>query len=610
MTLKTRMTLGSVALATLIAGAISVVELDNVLRLQFDATLERAQLMKNVAAELVRGALDRQRSVPLSEALQDQELDEALVNVLTASRILEIEVVDAAGKIAADSDQSRIGYTAPSYPDFQALVQKTSWYSKARLLTSGGTRYYQLEEVMGTPQGQPVVSVRVVVAPALISGDIQKSLAGNAAVALIALIGAISIALLASTVAFRRFGQIGRMLDRAASGDLEEGLSGPAGADELSAVASKVSLLGQRLRGAQSEASDLRGNIDRLLRDLEDAVFVFNRERRLIFASGSVEKFLGQERAWFSGQALADVFPPATALGLPIEQTARTGRPVRNRRVRLPAADGGATAALLSVDVLERLPGAAGTGSGVLVRLRDPEAQSKVGRQLGAAERLAAISRITSGVAHEVKNPLNAILLHVAVARAKLDSGDTDVLPEMEIVSREIVRLDRVVKTFLDFTRPVDLRFASVPLRELLDEIAQLARPQAEASHIQVEVSLEDGGMEVRADRDLLKQALLNVVGNAIEAMPHGGALRLEAAPGEDAAEIRISDTGAGIPPELREKIFRLYFTTKKEGSGIGLAMTFRIVQLHDGTIDFISEPGQGTTFLIRLPMAVQDDAA
>jgi len=92
---------------------------------------------------------------------------------------------------------------------------------------------------------------------------------------------------------------------------------------------------------------------------------------------------------------------------------------------------------------------------------------------------------------------------------------------------------------------------------------------------------------------------------NAMQAMPEGGELKFESSWTEDTAEIRISDTGAGIPPELRDKIFRLYFTTRKEGSGIGLAMTFRIVQLHDGTIDFTSEPGKGTTFFIRLPIAV-----
>jgi signal transduction histidine kinase len=250
------------------------------------------------------------------------------------------------------------------------------------------------------------------------------------------------------------------------------------------------------------------------------------------------------------------------------------------------------------------LPGGA-TGSGVLVRLRDPEAQRKLGRELQTADRLAAISRVSSGVAHEVKNPLNAILLHVEVAKAKLAHGDTDVSPQMEIISREILRLDRVVKTFLDFTRPMELNLATIPVQRLVDEIVDLARPQAEALKIRVTVGQAAEGVDVRVDGDLLKQAMLNIAVNAMQAMPDGGELRFESSATADVAEIRISDSGPGIPPQLREKIFTLYFTTKKEGSGIGLAMTFRIVQLHDGTIDFTSEPGKGASFSIRLPIAL-----
>ena len=175
----------------------------------------------------------------------------------------------------------------------------------------------------------------------------------------------------------------------------------------------------------------------------------------------------------------------------------------------------------------------------------------------------------------------------------------------MEIISREILRLDRVVRTFLDFTRPVELQLDNVPMQELVREIVDLAGPQTKAANIQMTVHEEAEGVEVRVDRDLLKQAMLNVVVNAIQAMPKGGELHFEASANEETAELRISDSGEGIPDELREKIFRLYFTTKRQGSGIGLAMTFRIVQLHDGTIDFTSEPGKGTTFLIRLPIAV-----
>jgi signal transduction histidine kinase len=180
----------------------------------------------------------------------------------------------------------------------------------------------------------------------------------------------------------------------------------------------------------------------------------------------------------------------------------------------------------------------------------------------------------------------------------------------MDVISTEILRLDRVVKTFLDFTRPVQLNVRDLKLREFMEEIVALARPQAEAAGIQIVEKFEVEEAVVTVDGDLLKQAVLNIVVNAIEAMPNGGTLRLEAGfRGED-AEIRIADTGPGIPPQVRERIYDLYFTTKQHGSGIGLAMTYRILQLHDGSIDFTSGPEQGTTFSLRLPMSVVPAAA
>jgi signal transduction histidine kinase len=329
------------------------------------------------------------------------------------------------------------------------------------------------------------------------------------------------------------------------------------------------------------------------LAELEDAVFLFNRDRQLVFASGSVGKFLSGDRSKLSGQTLAALFPPAETLGDLLDHAVTTGNSVRNRRVPF----GTPPVVMLSVDILDR--------SGFLVRLRDPEAQRKLNRQLQTADRLAAISKISGGVAHEVKNPLNAILLHVEVARAKLGRGDSDVAPEMDIISREILRLDRVVRTFLDFSRPVELKLDNIPVHTLVGEIVDLAKPQAASANIRVDMRQEAEGVDVRVDKDLLKQAVLNVVVNAMQAMPNGGELRFDSSVKGDTAEIRVSDTGGGIPQELRDKIFRLYFSTKNKGSGIGLAMAFRIVQLHDGTIDFTSEPGKGTTFLIRLPIAV-----
>lgn len=614
MNLQAKLTLGNVLLGVLMVTVISAMDLAYNVEQHFEATLERAEVINPVATKFVRQTLNSQLTVSMREALRNERLSKDLLDLVTDARaILEIAVVSPqTNEILADSDPTRLGQTAGPYPDFRELVQQTGWYAKARIVTGHGAEYYQLERALAS-NGETVLLVRVIIAPALIRNDIKPNLQKQAEVAIATVAGAVCIILIFSAIAFRPLGVLRRQLDLVTSGEYEPEKAAAVAAakpatDELSVMASKVNMLGQRLRGAQYEVSDLRGNIDRLLQDLEDAVFIFNREGRLVFASGSVEKFLGRDRGDLGGHTLNDIFPPTTPLGLLIAQASQTGRAVRNRRIPVTAAGempAGPAVVLLSVDTLETLPGGAGTGSGLLVRLRDPEAQRKIGRELQTADRLAAISRVSGGVAHEVKNPLNAILLHVEVAKARLAKGETDIGPQMEIISKEILRLDRVVKTFLDFTRPVELNLSNVSLREFVEDVVNLARPQAEANKIRVNVMQEGDGVEIRVDRDLLKQALLNVVVNAIEAMPQGGELRFEAAAGEDTAEIRVSDTGTGIPPELRDKIFRLYFTTRKEGSGIGLAMTFRIVQLHDGTIDFTSEPGKGTTFFIRLPIAV-----
>jgi signal transduction histidine kinase len=612
MTLQAKLTLGSVGMVSLMVAVVSAVDLANMMQRQFQSTLDRADSLKAVASSMVLQSLNRQLTRPVREALRDPELHSLLVEALTAGdAILEVAVVDPHNEILLDTDTNLLGKQQPPYKLFRPVVVNSSWRERLRLLLRGDSRdYYQLEQELGTPgSNKASLYVRVIIDPALIREKINPTLHEDANVAVASVAAATCLALLLSALAFRPLGRLGHLLDQVARGEYEpptQPAPKPAG-DEVAVMASKVSMLGQRLRGAQSEVSDLRGNIDRLLHDLEDAVFIFNRELSLVFASGSVEKFLSTDRSRLTGRAIGEVFPANTTLGLLIAQATQTGRPLRNRRVPRAGPEGNGPAPpvlLLSVDLIESLPGMPFAGSGILVRLRDPEAQHKLGRQLQTAGRMAALSRVSSGVAHEVKNPLNAILLHVEVARAKLAAGDTTITPQMEIISREILRLDRVVKTFLDFTRPVELKVRTVAVHNLLAEIVELARPQAEFSKIRLTVQEDAEDLEVRVDHDLIQQAFLNVVVNAIEVMPEGGELLFQSLANDDAAEIRISDSGPGIPPELRDKIFRLYFTTKKEGSGIGLAMTFRIVQLHDGTIDFTSEPGRGTTFFIRLPIA------
>jgi signal transduction histidine kinase len=160
--------------------------------------------------------------------------------------------------------------------------------------------------------------------------------------------------------------------------------------------------------------------------------------------------------------------------------------------------------------------------------------------------------------------------------------------------------LDRVVKTFMDFSRPVEVHLRDVDLAELIGQASALLSPQAKAANVALEVEAQAARM--RGDPDLLMQMLLNLVTNAMEAMKQGGRVALRSAASPEGPLLEISDTGPGIDPKLREKIFDLYYTTKPGGSGIGLAMAYRAVQLHNGNIGYTSEPGRGTTFHIQFP--------
>jgi signal transduction histidine kinase len=238
------------------------------------------------------------------------------------------------------------------------------------------------------------------------------------------------------------------------------------------------------------------------------------------------------------------------------------------------------------------------------------EMVDRMATQFDVASRFAAISRISGGVAHEIKNPLNAISLHLDLLRTRAENngpggaGD-ELIPEIDVLSREVRRLDRVVKTFLDFSRPVEVRFAEVNLAALATEVADLMTPQARLAGIELECEVPVEPVYVRGDEDMLQQAVLNLVTNAMEAMRTGGHLKLAVAAEHDSVSLEVTDDGPGIPSEMRAKVFQLYFTTKEKGSGIGLAMTYRAVQLHNGTVDFVSEIGRGTTFRLQFPALI-----
>ena len=294
MNLRLRLTLAFALVNVLMVAFLSAVDLANELQVQFQSTLDRAWSVCTFATDMVKSSLNRQLATPLDQALQDQDLANMLRdNMAKASAILEIAVVSENDRILADSIAENVGKIMPRYATFQSVVTDTGWYGKLEMLNAKA-KYYQLERTLSPP----TIYVRVVVHPALISSDILPRLERNFKFDLLSVAGAAIVTMLFSAVALRPLGRLRRQLELVASGQYEpaEAAHERRANDEVSIMASNVDILSQRLRGAQYEVSDLRGNLDRLLADLEEAVFIFNRENRLIFASGTVEKFVGRGR--------------------------------------------------------------------------------------------------------------------------------------------------------------------------------------------------------------------------------------------------------------------------------------------------------------------------
>jgi signal transduction histidine kinase len=235
--------------------------------------------------------------------------------------------------------------------------------------------------------------------------------------------------------------------------------------------------------------------------------------------------------------------------------------------------------------------------------MRDAESVRRIGDEIETSRRLSASSRITRGVAHEVKNPINAIVLHLQLLQQKLERVDPDSKRHMDIIGSEIHRLDRVVQILVDFTRQRELRMEESDLRKLVSEVVLLASPDAEVHGVRIKRDLPEEPLLAKVDEDFMKQALLNIVINGEQAMPHGGMLTIRAHREEGNAVIEVRDQGGGIAKDVQDKIFELYFTTKKGGSGIGLAQTYQIMQWHYGSVDFETAEGEGTTFRLRLPL-------
>lgn len=616
--IKGKQVLGVTIIVSAMVVTLSLVHLARLAQVSLDESRSRADLLAKAiyhrAREVVRDGIN-----PYEALRADSGLRSILESSLYSKNVTFAAIADARGVTIAHTDPSIEGSVLPPAEELDALTARSPFYLLSAIYRDQGRNLDLTQPLLigDTDFG----SIRVGVSTLLVRRDLDSALRPAAVTALIALGASVLGAVILAQLLLRPIHVIRSGLSRLGQGEFGVQLDLDQ-QDEFGELGTFFNAMSAQLSADRSQMAGQMASLESAVEYLEDAVAMVGPSGTLMFANPAMRALV---TGAVTGAALQEIVRSDHPIRLLADQT------FASRQSRGPVS---ATLALQGGDSGERLllshpvNDANGDLVGIMLIVRNLQYLSQVESTIRYSRKLAALGRLSAGVAHEVKNPLNSMMIHLELLRQhvaprtaasmRASAGGTvaaaapaaplvqssDALQHVDVIAGEIRRLDEVVQGFLKFTRPEDLKLQPVGLAVLFDEVIPIVRP--EASRNGVTLSLDcDGALAVNGDPAMLRQAFLNLALNACQAMPEGGMLRIACEPARNRrVSVVVSDTGTGIRPEHLGRIFDLYFSTKPKGSGIGLSMVFRTIQMHDGEIEVESTLGKGTRFRVLLPQA------
>ena len=577
--------------------------LSEVARVHLQETNARADLVANTiflrAFDAIAAGVEPQVALKTDPGLQS-----ILHASLTSTNIEYASIVDTSGVIIADGDPARVGRTVQPAVELKTLLA-SDWITQMRVIADRDGRTYELTLTLAlaladAPGTREFASIRVGVSTLLIRAQLGQSLRTPLFTVLVALVAATLVAMLLAQVVLRPIHVIRSGLARLGRGELDVNVDLPQ-ERELAELGDSFKAISARLAADQTQLAGQKATIESVVDHLEDAVALFAPDGVLLFANPSMRASLRvmPHAAPSAGEsnALADLLSVDHPYRRAVEETLAGHKARDAQRVSVPGAGDRL--------ILTYMVGGSGAAPlGVMLVSRNIAYLSEVESTLSYSRKLAALGRLSAGIAHEVKNPLNATMIHLELLKMQVQDAPA-AMEHLQVIAAQLRRLDEVVQGFLKFTRPADPDLRPTALDTLIRELLPIIHAEAGKSGVDVRVEVPASLPDVSADAGMLQQAFLNLALNACQAMPQGGRLRIAATARADRrVDVVFEDTGVGIPRENLEKIFDLYFTTKDEGTGIGLSMVYRTVQLHDGDIEVQSVAGKGTTFRVTLRQA------
>ena len=591
--------------------SLSLLHVTFVARVLLDESRARAELLANTvfqrAKDVVPGQADPWAAISADGGLQAILESGAFARNVTYAAICNLDDVAVAAW-----DPSRAGRVLQPAGELDTLIRMRGVEQLLSIYTSSGqTLEVRQPLLLG---GERFGTIRIGVSTLLVREEFSRELWLVGVTGLIALLVAVVVSAFFARLILRPIHVIKSGLTRLGRGEFGVRLDLPQ-QDEFGELGSFFNVVSAQLSAGRAALPDPKAGLAPAVERMEDEVAVFNPAGALLFANPAMLATLPPEPV---GRAINDLLPEGHPYRGLIRDAAAGGQvagPVGADPAAAAPGDGGeVTATAGRAAMAYPVKDGGGRLTCVLLVARDVAALGRVQSMLNYSRKLVALGRLSAGVAHEVKNPLNAMTIHLELLEQKLrraggaNAAGPDLDPALEhvrVIGGEVQRLDQVMQGFIKFTRPGDLALRAISVSSLVDGVVRVVGPECESAGVRVVTEGLDGVPDINGDPEMLRQALLNLALNARQAMPGGGTLRISAAAASGhRVEILVEDTGAGIKPEHLGRIFDLYFTTRAGGSGIGLSMVYRTVQLHDGEIEVQSTEGHGTTFRILLPQA------
>ena len=592
MGLRTKIAAIFVPLLVLVVLAVSASELNDATRVMVESLGDSGNMLVNQTFEQIRTALEHAQGDPAASLRQDRSLTAFLASSPAFGKgVVYARVVTLNGELVAGPSGDAINAPSP-HPFAELQKAAAQWSPLARIRPFWGDRVYEISSPVEINR-QPFALIKVGLSTALIAAEVHRAVANVLFIAAAAIVMSLLGALLSGALLLAPVAAITAGVERLAAGR-DTGSLFIRGRDELSALARKFNELSQRVRSDRVKWEDERGRFINIFRSIDDAVLLLDAEGIVRFSNDDAQGRLGLPAGGLAqGKSLAALIGERHPLVNMVRTAKAAGTELRD--VAIEEGRGKDKSRLL-VSIFPLGGDAARAGQLVIVRDLDPV--QRLESVVDSSERLARLGGLFSGVAHQIRNPLNAITLELELlsqdARAARPVED-----RVHAVREEMSRIDLVIEALMRFMRPGQLKIERVAVNDLIHEVAKGVNDPL----IEVRCNLDPAAALIMADRAVLMEALRNIVQNAIDAMPKGGVLTLASALVDGFVELSILDTGEGIAAEHLDNIFQLYFTTKEDGNGVGLPLALRAVDLHGGTLDVESKVNEGTSVRIRLPL-------